>query len=146
MRSGKSEFRLRVARAWKEYAKGYAEDPTKILRGAMFDVDYDEMVIVKDISIASVCEHHLVPFTGVAHVAYLPGRRLAGLLGRLAACGGRGRGSPGGRRPAQDAGPEARETERVVRIEAEREEARRLAVRSQHFAGPLARRLSSSRQ
>jgi GTP cyclohydrolase I len=51
--------------------KGYDEDPTKILRGALFDVDYDEMVIVKDIEMFSLCEHHMLPFFGKVHVAYI---------------------------------------------------------------------------
>ena len=59
--------------------KGYDEDPTKILRGAMFDVDYDEMVIVKDIEMFSLCEHHMLPFFGKVHVAYIPKGKVIGL-------------------------------------------------------------------
>ena len=59
--------------------KGYDEDPTKILRGAMFDVDYDEMVIVKDIEMFSLCEHHMLPFFGKVHVAYIPNGKVIGL-------------------------------------------------------------------
>ena len=59
--------------------KGYNEDPTKILHGALFDVDYDEMVIVKDIEFYSLCEHHLLPFFGKAHVAYVPQGKVIGL-------------------------------------------------------------------
>ena len=59
--------------------KGYNEDPTKILRGALFDVDYDEMVIVKDIEMFSLCEHHMLPFFGKVHVAYIPNGKVIGL-------------------------------------------------------------------
>jgi GTP cyclohydrolase I len=59
--------------------KGYDEDPTKILRGALFDVDYDEMVIVKDIELFSLCEHHMLPFFGKVHVAYIPKGKVIGL-------------------------------------------------------------------
>jgi GTP cyclohydrolase IA len=59
--------------------KGYDEDPTKILRGALFDVDYDEMVIVKDIEMFSLCEHHMLPFFGKVHVAYIPKGKVIGL-------------------------------------------------------------------
>jgi len=58
---------------------GYSMDPTRILRGALFDVDYDEMVIVKDIEFYSMCEHHMLPFYGKAHVAYIPKGRVIGL-------------------------------------------------------------------
>ncbi len=59
--------------------KGYDEDPRKILRGALFDVDYDEMVIVKDIEMFSLCEHHMLPFFGKVHVAYIPKGKVIGL-------------------------------------------------------------------
>ena len=59
--------------------KGYDENPTQILRGAMFDVDYDEMVIVKDIEMFSLCEHHMLPFFGRVHVAYIPKGKVIGL-------------------------------------------------------------------
>ena len=59
--------------------KGYDENPTEILRGAMFDVDYDEMVIVKDIEMFSLCEHHMLPFFGRVHVAYIPKGKVIGL-------------------------------------------------------------------
>ena len=58
--------------------KGYDEDPEKILRGALFDVDYDEMVIVKDIEMFSLCEHHMLPFFGKVHVAYIPKGKVIG--------------------------------------------------------------------
>jgi GTP cyclohydrolase I len=59
--------------------KGYRQDPGKILRGALFDVDYDEMVIVKDVEVYSLCEHHMLPFFGKVHVAYIPNGKVIGL-------------------------------------------------------------------
>lgn len=59
--------------------RGYAQSPTEILRGALFDVDYDEMVIVRDIEFYSLCEHHMLPFFGKAHVAYIPKGKVIGL-------------------------------------------------------------------
>jgi len=59
--------------------KGYNEDPGKILRGALYDVEYDEMVIVKDIEMFSLCEHHMLPFFGKVHVAYIPKGKVIGL-------------------------------------------------------------------
>ena len=69
----------RVEKSMTFLTKGYNEDPMKILRGALFDVDYDEMVIVKDIEIFSLCEHHMLPFFGRAHVAYIPSGKVIGL-------------------------------------------------------------------
>jgi GTP cyclohydrolase I len=69
----------RMARALEYLTKGYREDPGKMLKGALFDVSYDEMVIVKDIEIFSLCEHHLLPFFGKVHVAYIPKGRVIGL-------------------------------------------------------------------
>jgi GTP cyclohydrolase I len=69
----------RVERAMAFLTKGYEQDPKKILRGALFDVDYDEMVIVKDIEMFSLCEHHMLPFFGKVHVAYIPRGKVIGL-------------------------------------------------------------------
>ena len=69
----------RVARAFRELTKGYQMDAGKILNEALFEVSYDEMVIVKDIEMFSLCEHHLLPFFGKVHVAYLPRNKVIGL-------------------------------------------------------------------
>lgn len=69
----------RVARMFSELTAGYATDPVKLINGALFDVDYDEMVLVKDIEFYSLCEHHMLPFYGRAHVAYIPNGKVIGL-------------------------------------------------------------------
>jgi GTP cyclohydrolase IA len=69
----------RVERAMTFLTKGYEQDPSKILREALFEVDYDEMVIVKDIEMFSLCEHHMLPFFGKVHVAYIPNGKVVGL-------------------------------------------------------------------
>ena len=69
----------RTEKAMTFLTQGYQEDPTKILRGALFDVDYDEMVIVRDIEVFSLCEHHMLPFFGKVHVAYIPNGKVIGL-------------------------------------------------------------------
>ena len=69
----------RVARAFRELTKGYQMDAAEILNSALFEVAYDEMVIVKDIEMFSLCEHHLLPFFGKVHVAYLPRKKVVGL-------------------------------------------------------------------
>jgi GTP cyclohydrolase I len=78
-RDGLKRTPERVAKAIQFLTRGYQEDPAKLLRGALFDVDYDEMVIVKDIEVFSLCEHHMLPFFGKVHVAYLPKGRVIGL-------------------------------------------------------------------
>jgi GTP cyclohydrolase IA len=69
----------RVEKALRYLTSGYGKDAKEILNGAMFVEDYDEMVIVKDIDFSSLCEHHLLPFIGKCHVAYMPGRKIVGL-------------------------------------------------------------------
>ncbi|MCY4525596.1 MAG: GTP cyclohydrolase I FolE [Anaerolineaceae bacterium] len=69
----------RVARAWGELTSGYRIDPVKLINDAIFEVDHDDMVIVRDIAFHSLCEHHLLPFVGRAHVAYIPQGRIVGL-------------------------------------------------------------------
>jgi GTP cyclohydrolase I len=69
----------RVHRMYHELTAGYHVDPERLINRAIFDVDYSEMVIVKDIPFYSLCEHHLLPFFGVAHVAYVPDGRVIGL-------------------------------------------------------------------
>jgi GTP cyclohydrolase IA len=69
----------RVEKSMAFLTKGYDEDPSKILHGAMFEVAYDEMVIVKDIEMFSLCEHHMLPFFGKVHVAYIPKGKVIGL-------------------------------------------------------------------
>jgi GTP cyclohydrolase IA len=69
----------RIAKAMLFFTQGYEQDPAQILRSAMFKEDYKQMVIVKDIEIYSLCEHHLVPFFGKAHVAYIPNGTIVGL-------------------------------------------------------------------
>ena len=69
----------RYVKALQDLTKGYREDPEQVLQGALFNVDYDEMVIVKDIEMFSLCEHHLLPFFGKVHVAYIPKGKVIGL-------------------------------------------------------------------
>ncbi|HJP70875.1 MAG TPA: GTP cyclohydrolase I FolE [Candidatus Limnocylindria bacterium] len=69
----------RVRRMYDELTAGYHVDPDRLINGATFAVDYDEMVVVRDIEFFSLCEHHLLPFIGKAHVGYLPRGRVIGL-------------------------------------------------------------------
>lgn len=69
----------RVARASEEIFSGYTTDPDALINNALFNVDYDQMVVVKDINFYSMCEHHILPFFGKAHVAYLPKGKVIGL-------------------------------------------------------------------
>ncbi|MGH9739476.1 MAG: GTP cyclohydrolase I FolE [Candidatus Acidiferrales bacterium] len=69
----------RFEKALRYLTSGYRQDPEKILNNAMFSVGYDEMVVVKDIEVYSLCEHHLLPFFGKCHVAYLPNKKVVGL-------------------------------------------------------------------
>lgn len=78
----------RVAKAMQFLTKGYGEDGAEILRSAMFEEDYSQMVLVRDIELYSTCEHHLMPFIGKAHVAYIPNGRITGLskIARVVEC------------------------------------------------------------
>jgi len=78
-RDGLKNTPLRVARMYEEILQGYHADPTTLINGALFEVAYDEMVVVKDIEYYSLCEHHMLPFYGVAHVAYIPRGKVLGL-------------------------------------------------------------------
>jgi len=69
----------RFEKAMRFLTSGYHQDPVKLLNGAMFDVCYDQMVLVKDIEVYSLCEHHMLPFFGKCHVAYLPDKKVVGL-------------------------------------------------------------------
>ena len=75
----------RVARALQFLTKGYGEDPKTVINGAMFVEDYSEMIVLKDLDFFSLCEHHILPFFGTAHVAYIPKHRIVGIskLARL---------------------------------------------------------------
>lgn len=78
-REGLIETPMRVAKAVQFFTHGYDIDPADILRSAMFEEDYKQMVIVKEIEIYSLCEHHMVPMVGKAHVAYIPNGKIVGL-------------------------------------------------------------------
>ena len=69
----------RFEKALRFLTSGYKQDPEKLLNGAMFSVSYDEMVVVKDIEFYSLCEHHMLPFFGRCHVAYIPNKKVVGL-------------------------------------------------------------------
>lgn len=78
-REGLKDTPRRVAKAYDELLSGYRIDPNKLINNALFDVQYDDMVIVKDIEFSSLCEHHMLPFFGHAHVAYIPNGKVIGL-------------------------------------------------------------------
>jgi GTP cyclohydrolase I len=78
-REGLRNTPRRVARMFTELLAGYRTDPEKVANGALFNITYDEMVIVRDIEFYSLCEHHLLPFLGRAHVAYMPAGKVIGL-------------------------------------------------------------------
>lgn len=78
-REGLQKTPHRVAKAWRELTSGYRVDVDAMINNALFTESYNEMVLVRDISFYSLCEHHMLPFFGRAHVAYLPNRRIIGL-------------------------------------------------------------------
>lgn len=78
-REGLRDTPKRVQQMYTELLAGYSVDPVALVNGALFDVDYDEMVVVRDIEFYSLCEHHLLPFIGHAHVAYVPRDKILGL-------------------------------------------------------------------
>lgn len=78
-RGGLLETPKRVARAYEELVCGYTTDPVELVNNAIYEIDYDDMVIVNDIDYYSLCEHHLLPFVGQARVAYIPDGRVIGL-------------------------------------------------------------------
>lgn len=78
-REGLRDTPIRVYRMWQELTVGYRQDPLSIVKSAVFESDYNEMVLIKDIEFYSLCEHHLLPFFGSAHVAYIPNGRIIGL-------------------------------------------------------------------
>ncbi len=78
-REGLQRTPIRIAKALTELLAGYRTDPSALINGALFDVEYDDMVIVRDITYQSLCEHHMLPFLGRAHVAYIPNGKVIGL-------------------------------------------------------------------
>jgi GTP cyclohydrolase I len=78
-RQGLQHTPKRVARMYDELLSGYRTDPQKIVNGALFEIKYDEMVLVRDIEFYSLCEHHMLPFLGRVHVAYIPDGKVLGL-------------------------------------------------------------------
>ncbi|HEX5142208.1 MAG TPA: GTP cyclohydrolase I FolE [Dehalococcoidia bacterium] len=85
-RDGLVKTPSRVARSWAFLTSGYYIDPRDVVGDALFEAEYDEMVVVRDVEVYSLCEHHLLPFFGRVHIAYLPSEKIVGLskLARLA--------------------------------------------------------------
>ena len=84
-REGLAETPRRVADAWRDMTSGYGQDPEALLREAVFTVDANHMILVRDIEFYSLCEHHLLPFFGVCHIGYIPRGKVVGIskLARL---------------------------------------------------------------
>lgn len=78
-REGLEKTPARVAKAWEYLTSGYHQNVNDVLNMALFTEEYDEMVVVKDIDLYSVCEHHLLPFFGKCHIAYMPSKKIVGL-------------------------------------------------------------------
>ncbi len=78
-REGLRDTPRRVAKAYQELVSGYTTDPVQLMNNAIFDIEYDDMVIVNNIEFYSLCEHHMLPFVGHAHVAYIPSKKVVGL-------------------------------------------------------------------
>jgi GTP cyclohydrolase I len=87
-REGLRKTPARVARAFEYLTRGYGQDPAAVIGDAKFIEDYSEMIIVRDIDFFSLCEHHIIPFYGRAHVAYVPDRHIVGIskIARLVEC------------------------------------------------------------
>ena len=87
-REGLKKTPERVAKAMQFITQGYGQDPAEILRSALFHEDYSQMVLVKDIELYSICEHHMMPFIGKCHVAYIPDGTITGLskIARVVEC------------------------------------------------------------
>ena len=78
-REGLRETPRRVEKAFRAYTSGYAQDPKKVIGDALYEAETDEMVVVRNIEIYSLCEHHLAPFFGKAHVGYIPSNKIVGI-------------------------------------------------------------------
>jgi GTP cyclohydrolase I len=78
-REGLEKTPTRVAKAWEYLTSGYRQEVSQVLNAALFTEEYDEMVVVKDIDMYSMCEHHLLPFFGKCHIAYMPSKKIVGL-------------------------------------------------------------------
>ena len=87
-REGLLKTPMRVARAMSFCTKGYEQDPVEIINSAIFEEEYQQMVFVKDIELFSMCEHHMMPFVGKAHVAYIPNGKITGIskIARVVEC------------------------------------------------------------